>query len=103
MCRLVYELAQFKYGAAYRFKSLDDNYIVPGSERLVYGRVTHDHVQIRTNEINATQGDIVRFLEYNWDGYVNVTNPKKKQTGVIPAFKIDGIYKLHNYFSKIKT
>ena len=102
MCRLVYELAQAKNGAAHRFKSLDDNYFVWG-ERLVYERVTRDHVQIRPNEINVKQGDVVKILRNNWDGYVNVTNPKKKHTGLIPAFKVDRIFKVYNYSSKIKS
>ena len=100
MCRLVYELAQARHGADHRFQSLDENYFVAG-ERLVYERVTHAHIPIRPNEINVKQGDVVKFLRNNWDGYVNVTNPKKKQTGLIPAFKLDRIFKIYNYSSKL--
>ena len=81
MCRLVYELAQARHGAAHRFQSLDDNYFV-ATERLVYERVIHDHIPIRPNEINVKQGDVVKFLRNNWDGYVKVTNPKKNRLGL---------------------
>ena len=101
MCRLAYELAQARHGTGHRFKSIDKNYFVVG-EGLV-GRVTHNHIPIRQNEINATQGDVVRFLGNHWDGYVQVNNPKSKQTGLIPAFKIERIFKTHNYSSKIIT
>ena len=102
MCRLIYELAQVLHCGAHSFQSLDDTYFVAG-ESLGQGRVRRDHIPIRPTELHVHQGDLVSFLGNHWDGYALASGPMKGQTGLLPAFKIDEIFRMHNYSSKIKT
>ena len=102
MCRLVYELAQSQHGGAHGFRSIDLDYFVP-YEEFGYGTVTHNHKPLRQNEIDARKGDIVKFFGNLWDGYALVSGSKKTYPGLVPAFKIDKIFKTYNYSSKINT
>ena len=58
---------------------------------------------IRQKEIEVKHGDVVTFLGNHWDGYALVTVPNKSKSGLVPAFKIDRIFKMYNYSSKIKS
>ena len=102
MCRLVYELSQTNYGDTHSFQSLDDTYFVAG-QPLGHGRATRDHIPLRQKEIGVKQGDAVQFLGNHWDGYALAVGMKKKKSGLLPAFKIDRIYIMYNWSSKIKT
>ena len=79
------------------FRSIDDIYTGPWSRPAV-GRVTLEHVPGRPTEIRAGQGDIVRFQSH-WDGFAGIG--RKEQTGLIPIFKIERVFQIHNYSSNM--
>ena len=80
------------------FRSIDDFYIGPWRGSAT-GRVTLEHVPGRPTEIRVGQGDVVRFLN-NWDEYAGI-GTKQNHSGLIPMFKIESVFKMHNYSSNI--
>ena len=100
LCRLVYELSQSLHGEIHGIQSLDDMYFI-GGESIGQGRVRRDHIPVRQNEIHVQRGDLLEYHGNHWDGYVLVTDLKNRKTGLIPAFKLERVYKMHNYSSKV--
>ena len=92
---------QTQHGDARSFQSLDDTYFVAGQE-LDKGRVTHNHNPLRQNELDVRTGEVIKVYGNHWDGYLLASSLKGDQIGLVPAFKIERIFKSYNYSSNIK-